>query len=139
MKTSIVLIVLGFTSCLAWSSSSDCGSYAIADLAQLSDVAVIGLIFHSDRGSEFLGAPFRRCLLDAGIEQSMTRGGAPEENAHIESFFHSLKADGIHGRQFRSVSELRGHLRSYMRYYNYRRLHSALDYRSPVDYERRAA
>jgi transposase InsO family protein len=98
-----------------------------------------GLIFHSDRGSEFLGAPFRRCLLEAGIEQSMTRGGAPDENAHIESFFHSLKADGIHGRRFRSVWELRRHLRSYMRYYNHRRLHSALDYRSPVDYERRAA
>jgi putative transposase len=98
-----------------------------------------GLIFHSDRGSEFLGAPFRRCLLEAGMEQSMTRGGAPDENAHIESFFHSLKADGIHGRRFRSVSELRRHLQSYMRYYNHRRLHSALDYRSPVDYERRAA
>jgi len=73
------------------------------------------------------------------MEQSMTHGGAPDENAHIESFLHSLKADGIHGRRFRSVSELRRHLQSYLRYYNHRRLHSALDYRSSVDYERRAA
>jgi putative transposase len=98
-----------------------------------------GLIFHSDRGSEFLGMTFRRRLAAVGILQSTTRGGAPEENAHIESFFHSLKADLIHGQRFRTVRELRQQLRRYVRYYNHRRLHSALDYRSPVDYERRAA
>jgi len=98
-----------------------------------------GLIFHSDRGSEFLGVLFRRRLAEVGIQQSMTRGGAPQENPHIESFFHSLKADLIHGRRFQSVHELRQHLRRYVRYYNHERLHSALDYRSPVDYEGRAA
>ena len=97
-----------------------------------------GLVFHSDRGSEFLGVPFRRRLA-AAIQQSMTRGGAPEENAHAESFFHSLKADVIHGRSFQTVPELRQALRRYVQYYNHRRLHSALDYRSPVDYERQAA
>jgi putative transposase len=98
-----------------------------------------GLIFHSDRGSEFLGAVFRRCLAAHGVRQSMTGGGAPAENAHMESFFHSLKADVIHGRSFQTVTELRQQLRRYMRYYNYQRLHSALDYRSPVDYEGTAA
>lgn len=98
-----------------------------------------GLIFHSDRGSEFLGTAFSRALLDRGVRQSMTRGGAPDENAHIESFFHSLKADLIHGERFQDVGELRRHLRRYVRYYNHRRLHSALRYQSPVDYERRAA
>lgn len=98
-----------------------------------------GLIFHSDRGSEFLGERFRRRLAAVGIQQSTTRGGAPEENAHMESFFHSLKADLIHGRRFRTVLELRRQLRRYVRYYNLCRLHSALDYHSPVDYERRAA
>jgi len=94
-----------------------------------------GLIFHSDRGSEFLGASFRQRLNDHGVQQSMTRGGAPDENAHIESFFHSLKADVIHGRCFQTVTELRQLLRRYVRYYNYKRLHSALLYRTPVDYE----
>lgn len=98
-----------------------------------------GLIFHSDRGSEFLGELFRRRLAAVGIQQSTTRGGAPEENAHMESFFHSLKADLIHGQRFRTVLEIRQQLRRYVRYYNHRRLHSALDYLSPVDYERRAA
>ena len=69
----------------------------------------------------------------------MTRGGAPGENAHMESFFHSLKADVIHGRSFQTIRELRQQLRRYVPYYNYRRLHSSLGYQSPVDYERQAA
>jgi transposase InsO family protein len=57
----------------------------------------------------------------------------------MESFFHSLKADLVHGTRFLPESELRTQLRRYLWYYNHQRLHSALDYRSPVDYERRAA
>ena len=98
-----------------------------------------GLIFHSDRGSEYLGGWFRQHLDDHGVRQSMTRGGAPEENPHMESFFHSLKADLVHGRMFLTVAELRHQLCRYVRYYNYHRLHSSLGYQSPVDYERRAA
>lgn len=98
-----------------------------------------GLIFHSDRGSEFLGTPFRQRLVTSGVQQSMTRGGAPDENAHMESFFHSLKAEVIHGRSFATVAELRQALRRYVRYYNHQRLHSSLGYQSPVDYERAAA
>jgi transposase InsO family protein len=98
-----------------------------------------GLIFHSDRGSEFLGASFRQRLAHHGVQQSTTRGGAPDENAHIESFFHSLKADLIHGRRFETVTELRHQLQRYVRYYNHQRLHSALCYQSPVDYECGAA
>src|SRR4029453_5785100 len=97
------------------------------------------LIFHSDRGSEFQGTPVRMRLAASGVRQSMTRGSAPGENAHMGSFFHSLKADGIHGRSFLMVAYLRRQLRRYVRYYNYQRLHSSLDYQSPVDYERRAA
>ena len=98
-----------------------------------------GLIFHRDRGSEFQGTPVRMRLAASGMRQSMTRGGAPGENAHMESFFHSLKADVIHGRSFPIVDELRQQLRHYVRYYNYQRLHSSLGYQSPVDYERAAA
>ena len=65
----------------------------------------------------------------------MTRGGAPGENAHMESFFHSLEADVIHRRSFHTVTELRHRLRRYVRFYNHQRLHSALDYQSSVDYE----
>lgn len=99
----------------------------------------IGLIFHTDRGSEYLGAAFRHRLTACGVRQSMTRGGAPGENPHIESFFHSCKADVIHGRGFQTIAELRRTRRWYLPFYNHQRLHSALGYQSPVDYERRAA
>ncbi len=93
-----------------------------------------GLIFHSDRGSEYVAAAFRDRLVALGIRQSSAQRG-PEDNAHIESFFHSLKAELIHGAQFPTEAALRRALGRYMRYYNHRRLHSALAYRSPVDYE----
>ena len=111
---------------------------AVVDAALRRRRLAAGLIFHSDRGSEYLGTTFRQRLVARGVRQSMTRGGAPGENAHIESFFHSFKADLVHGRRFQTVGELR-RLRWYLQFYNHQRVHSALDYRSPVDYERRAA
>ena len=98
-----------------------------------------GLIFHTDRGSAFLGASVQALLVAHGALQSMTRGGAPDENAHMESFFHSLKAELLHGRTFTTARALRTTLARYARYYNQERLHSSLGYQSPVDYERRAA
>ncbi|HEV2751970.1 MAG TPA: IS3 family transposase [Gemmatimonadales bacterium] len=98
-----------------------------------------GLVFHSDRGSEYAAAAFRDRLRALGIRQSATRVGTPGDNAHMESFFHSLKAEVVHGAHFGTARQLRLALRRYFRYYNHRRLHSALGYCSPVDYESRAA
>jgi transposase InsO family protein len=97
-----------------------------------------GLVFHSDRGSEYVGAAFRDRLAALGIRQSSALRG-PEDNAHMESFFHSLKAELVHGARFETEVTLRHAIARYVRYYNYERLHSALAYRSPVDYESRAA
>src|SRR2546427_9876180 len=66
-----------------------------------------GLIFHSDRGSEYAGHAFRDRLRALGIRQSATRGGTPGDNAHMESFFHSLKAEVIHGARFETERVLR--------------------------------
>ncbi|MGH7712597.1 MAG: transposase, partial [Gemmatimonadaceae bacterium] len=93
-----------------------------------------GLIFHSDRGSEYSAAAFRDRLARLGVRQSSAVTG-PGENAHMESFFHSFKAEVVHGVHFENDVQLRQAIRRYMRYYNYKRLHSALDYRTPVDYE----
>ena len=97
-----------------------------------------GLIFHSDRGSEYVAAVLRDRLRALGIRQSAARRG-PAENAHMESFWHSLKAEVVHGTQFATDGALRDELARYVRYYNHRRLHSSLGYRSPVDYEAGAA
>ena len=58
------------------------------------------LIFHSDRGSEYAGATLGDRLRRLCVRQSMTRGGAPGDNAHAESFFHTLKAELVHGTVF---------------------------------------
>jgi len=97
-----------------------------------------GLIFHSDRGSEYLAESLRTFLAAQGVRQSACTSG-PGDNAHMESFFHSMKAEATRGRQFATDAELHATLRDYIRYYNTTRAHSALDYRSPIDFERRAA
>jgi len=96
------------------------------------------LIFHSDRGSEYSGSTFRDRLRHLGVQQSSALHG-PGENAHTESFFHSLKAELLHGTTFETDASLRRALSGYFQYYNGHRLHSALGYRAPIDYESEAA
>lgn len=96
------------------------------------------LIFHSDRGTEYAGARLSDRLRRLRLRQSMTRGGTPGDNAHAESFFHTLKAELVHGKAFAHEQQLRCDLRRYVRFYNLRRLHSSLDYRSPAQVERDA-
>ena len=71
------------------------------------------------------------------VERLMRAGGLRARVVRV--YRRSLKADLIHGERFRDIRELRRHLRRYVRYYNYCRMHSALQYRAPVDYERGAA
>jgi putative transposase len=97
-----------------------------------------GAIFHSDRGSEYMGAPFCATVARLGMLQSANVSG-PGDNAHAESFFHSLKAELTRGVTFPSERALRTALTGYMRYYNTIRLHSGLAYLSPLAFERRAA
>jgi transposase InsO family protein len=97
-----------------------------------------GLIFHSDRGTEYMGAAFCAFVARHGVQQSASVRG-PGDNARAESFFHSLKAELTRGVVFLTETALRRALARYLRYYNERRLHSALGYRSPVAFERRAA
>ena len=98
-----------------------------------------GLIFHSDRGVEYSGYAFRARLAALGITQSMKRPREITDNAFIESFFHSMKSDVIHGRTFDGQDALHETISRYVRRYNRTRLHSSLAYRSPIDYENAAA
>jgi len=100
---------------------------------------VAGLIFHSDRGTEYSAYAYRARLAAHGITQSMNRPRELTDNAFMESFWHSLKAEVIHTRKFESDPDLRRAIRHFMHRYNRKRLHSALGYRSPIDYERAAA
>jgi len=97
-----------------------------------------GVIFHSDRGIEYMGAPFCERVTDLGLVQSASVRG-PGDNPHAESFFHTLKAELTRGVHFATECALRRALIGYIRYYNTTRLHSALNYRSPLAFERAAA
>ena len=97
-----------------------------------------GVIFHSDRGIEYMGAPFCERVTDLGLVQSASVRG-PGDNPHAESFFHTLKAELTRGVHFATERALRRELTGYIRYYNTTRLHSALNYRSPLAFERAAA
>ena len=98
-------------------------------------VAAGRVIFHSDRGSEYMGAPFCAHLARLGVMQSASVRG-PGDNAHMESFFHSLKAELTRGVVVTEDRQRRATLHQYLRYYNTTRLHSSLAYRSPLAFER---
>ncbi len=98
-----------------------------------------GLLFHSDRGIEYSAYGYQAFLRSRGIVPSMNRPRHCQDNAHMESFFHSLKAELVHQHRFTSDAQLNGQLSGYIeRFYNLKRIHSSLGYHSPVEFERLA-
>ena len=98
-----------------------------------------GLVHHSDRGLQYASAEYVRVLRQHGIEISMSRAGNPYDNATCESFIKTLKVEEIYVNQYRDLEDLRAHLEEFEQYYNRRRLHSALNYRSPEKFEQELA
>jgi putative transposase len=121
------------------------GAYHDADLvvAALNMAAVTrggdvaGVIFHSDRGSEYTSADFARACARWKVRQSMGRVGSCFDNAVAEATFSTIKVEYVHRHQFRTRTEARLKIATWITdFYNHRRRHSVCDGRSPIDYER---
>jgi len=98
------------------------------------------LLHHSDRGVQYASRSYQEILAGHGIEPSMSRAGNCYDNAVTESFFSTLKGELTHHESYASREEARRSLFEYIEvFYNRQRLHSTLEYRSPVDYEVRFA
>ena len=95
-----------------------------------------GLLHHSDRGCQYASAEYRRLLRAHGLEASMSRTGNPYDNAWVESFFSTLKTECLHRSSPATRLETQALAFDYIEtFYNRTRLHSALGYHSPVDFE----
>lgn len=95
-----------------------------------------GLIFHSDRGSQYCAHEFLRALDDYGMRSSMSRKGDCWDNAVTESLWGSLKVARLHGRRFETRRAAMDEVIDWLSFYNHRRLHSTLGYVSPMQFER---
>ncbi len=95
-----------------------------------------GLVFHSDRGVQYASHAYRQALDQAQAVASMSRRACCYDNATMESFWSSLKYELIYRRVFKTRAEARQAIFEYIEtFYNRRRLHSALNYKSPLDFE----
>jgi len=94
------------------------------------------LIHHSDRGVQYASIAYRQRLADRDITVSMSRPGNPFDNAKAESFMKTLKTEEINGKAFADLSDARCRIDNFIAdVYNKDRLHSALGYQSPLEFE----
>ena len=110
---------------------------AALDAALDSRTPAPNCIHHSDRGSQYASRRYRERLVSAGLRGSMSRAGNPYDNAHVESFMKTIKHEEIYLRPYHTMAELMLQLPRYLEQtYNGTRLHSALGYVTPDEFER---
>jgi transposase InsO family protein len=98
-----------------------------------------GVVHHSDQGIQYASQEYRQVLEENQMVPSMSRPANPYDNAACESFMKTLKQEEIYCQQYRDMEELAAHLEEFLgNYYNRQRLHSALRYRTPEEFERGA-
>lgn len=96
-----------------------------------------GLVHHSDRGVQYACSAYTALLAEHGVRGSMSRTGNPYDNAYAESFIKTLKYEEVYRNDYADLQEAAASIAVFIeKIYNRRRLHSALGYRPPVEFER---
>ena len=95
-----------------------------------------GLIFHTDRGSNYMAKTMQDYLRSVHVTHSFSRVGSPHDNSVIESFFASFKKEELFRRIYRSEAEFRAAIDDYILFYNTKRLHEKLQYKTPQEWEK---
>lgn len=109
------------------------GVMAALEMAVKQQKPYSGLIFHSDRGVQYACKEFREKLAALHFVQSMSRKGNCYDNAPMESFFHTLKTEFVHHVEFATIEEAKRAIFEWIEcFYNRQRLHSSIDYKTPI-------
>jgi len=125
---------------VGWSLQPDMRGDLVVDALEMACLQrnldpTAGLIFHSDRGSQYASQQFRRMLEESGITTSMSRKGNCWDNACSETLFASLKVERLHGQHFETIRQAKDETIAWLLWYNQTRLHSTLNYVSPIKFE----
>ena len=135
-----VVIDLFSRKVVGWSMQPDMRRNLVIDALEMAWLGrnpgkQAALIFHSDRGSQYASEDYNKVLQDHGITPSMSRKGNCWDNACSETLFGSLKVERLHGRQFETIREAKDETIAWLLWYNRTRMHSTLNYVSPMQFE----
>jgi putative transposase len=135
-----VVIDLFSRKVVGWSMRPDMHRELVIDALEMAWLArnpgkKAGLIYHSDRGSQYASDDFSEVLKKYGITPSMSRKGNCWDNACSETLFGSLKVERLHGQHFETIRAAKDETISWLLWYNRTRMHSTLNYVSPMQFE----
>ena len=125
---------------VGWSMAGRMPAKLICDalaMAYFRRKPAVGLVVHSDRGVQYASDAYRMQLAQYRMVQSMSRKANCWDNAPMESFFKTLKVERVHQCRYQTRDQARSDIVNWIEgFYNSRRMHSALNYQSPVQFER---